>query len=135
MSIAPVSFCGKAEILGYANSAKKLSENEKDLVKAACDFHDLEVDSTSDGVYVANTDKAESVTERYLESLDKAGASKLSYMIALDTLKAPILGATFAPISRNNLVKKSLDIAVKADDVTKKDITSNFALLANKYLY
>ena len=125
MQIAPVSFAGKKEIQSIAKGAGKLNTAQKELVKNACDYHDLEVDRTGDGDYLAHPERARETSERLMDSLNKVGASKFSYLIAVDVLDAPVMKANISPVSRSEVTTKALDIAEKADDVTKKDIISN----------
>lgn len=128
MQIASVSFCGKKEVQGYAaKNAKQLTPEEKNLVNAACAFHDLEVESTSDGDYLDNPKKAKEVSDKYLDALHNVGASKMAYLIAVDTLTAPVINYRVSPIAKETLVKEALNIAAKADDVDKHDIIKDVA--------
>ena len=127
MQIAPVSFAGKKEIQSIARNAGKLNTAQKELVKNACAYHDLEVDITGDGEFLANPKLAQETSERLMDSLDKAGNSKFSYLIAVDVLSAPVMKENVSPVSRSTITKKALDIAEKSDEVTKKDIISNIS--------
>ena len=80
MQIAPVSFAGKKEIQTIAKNAGKLNTAEKQLVDNAIKFHELEIDTTSDGDYLANPIEARNTSAALMNSLNKAGASKLSYL-------------------------------------------------------
>ncbi|MBE7705005.1 MAG: hypothetical protein E7Z90_04235 [Cyanobacteria bacterium SIG29] len=125
MQIAPVSFAGKKEIQSIARNAGQLNTAQKELVKNACAFHDLEVDITSDGEFLADPKQAEVTSSKLMDSLDKAGASKFSYLIAVDALNAPVVRENVSPISRSDITAKALEIAEKSDEVTKKDVISN----------
>lgn len=127
MQIAPVSFAGKKEIQTIAKNAGKLNTAQKELVKNACAYHDLEVDITGDGEFLANPELAKKVSDKLMDSLDKAGNSKFSYLIAVDVLNAPVMKENVSPVSRSEVTAKALDIAEKSDEVSKKDIISNIA--------
>lgn len=129
MTIAQVSFAGKREICNYAKNAQPLTTEEKKLAKAACKFHDIEIDRTSDGDYLSNPDEAKKVAEDYMDALNKAGASKFSYMVAVDTLNAPVFKTDVSPLSKHSIVKAATKIALDSDDVTKKDIIQNINVL------
>ncbi len=127
MRIASISFCGKKEILGYASNHeaknnRPLTAAEKNLVNTACEFHDLEVESTSDGDWLASPHEAQDVSKRYLDALHNVGASKMAYLTAVDTLMAPVISYRVSPIFKEQLVSEALEIAKKADDVTKFDV-------------
>ncbi len=125
MQIAPVSFAGKKEIQSIAKKEGKLNTAQKELVRNACNYHDLEVDRTGDGDYLADPNLAKETSDKLMESLEKVGASRFAYLIAVDVLDAPVMLANISPVSRSEVTEKALDIAEKADDVTKKDIISN----------
>ena len=125
MQIAPVSFAGTKEIQKLVKEKKNITWAEQSLANIACDFHNLEIDRTSDGDYLDNPQKAEAASKSVLDFLHKAGASKFSYLIAVDLLKAPIVQAGISPLRKENIVKEALDIAGKAADVSKEDIISN----------
>ena len=127
MQIAPVSFAGKKEIQSIAKNAGKLNVAQKELVNNAIKFHELEIDRTSDGDYLAEPIEARNTSAALMDSLNKAGASKFSYLIAVDILDAPIMQANISPVSRSEVTTKALDIAEKSDEVTKKDIISNIS--------
>lgn len=127
MQVTPVSFAGKKEIQSIARNAGQLNTAEKELVKNACAFHDLGVDITSDGEFLADPKQAQITSSKLMDSLDKAGASKFSYLIAVDALSAPVVKENVSPISRNDITAKALEIADKSDEVTKKDIISNIS--------
>ena len=125
MQIAPVSFAGKKEIQKFVKDAGKLTWEEKSLANIAIGFHELEIDRTSDGDYLQNPKEAETTSKAVVDFLHKAGASKFSYLIAVDLLNAPIVQAGISPVSKRELVDEALKIAGKADDVSKKDIIDN----------
>lgn len=127
MQIAPVSFAGKKEIQAIAKNAGKLNVAQKELVNNAIKFHELEIDRTSDGDYLAEPIEARNTSAALMDSLNKAGASKLSYLIAVDVLDAPVMRANISPVSRSEVTTKALDIAEKSDEVSKKDIISNIS--------
>lgn len=127
MQIAPVSFAGKKEIQSIARNEGKLNTAQKELVKNACAFHDLEVDITGDGEFLADPRLAQETSNKLMDSLEKAGASKFSYLIAVDVLSAPVIRENVSPISRSDITTKALDIAGKADDVTKNDVIANIS--------
>lgn len=129
MKIASVSFAGKKEIHNYAKKAQPLTNEEKTLVKTACEFHDLEVDKTSDGDFLNDPNKARKVTAEYLDALDKVGASKLAYLIAVDTINAPVIKNDVLPFTKYAIIEAALDIASKSKEVTKKDLIKNFDVL------
>ena len=123
MQISPVSFCGKKEITSFEKEAgRKLTSAEKLLAKTACEFHDLEVETTGDGDYLENPAKAREVSARYLDALHNVGASKFAYMVAVDTLTAPVISYRVSPIYKEDLVEEALQIAKRADDVDKFDV-------------
>lgn len=127
MQIAPVSFAGKKEIMSIAKNEGKLNSNQKALVNNAIKFHELEIDRTSDGDYLSDPIEARSTSAALMDSLNKAGESKFSYLIAVDLLDAPVMKANISPVSRDQVTAKALDIAEKSDEVTKKDIISNIS--------
>ncbi len=127
MQIAPVSFAGKKEIQSIARNEGKLNTAQKELVKNACAYHDLEVDITGDGEFLANPTLAKKVSDSLMDALDKAGNSKFSYLIAVDVLNAPVMRENVSPVSRSEVTTKALEIAEKADDVTKNDIIANIS--------
>ena len=127
MQISPVSFCGKKEILGYAQKAGELNKDEQKLVKTACAFHDLDIDQTSDGDFLENPAKAREVSENYYKALNAVGASKLAYMIAVDTLSAPVIKANVSPLQKWEITQKAFDIALDTPEVTKKDLVRDFS--------
>lgn len=130
MQIAPVSFAGKKEIMSIAKDAGKLNPAQKALVDNAIKFHELEIDRTGDGDYLAEPEKARATSAALIDSLHNAGASKFAYLIAVDSLSAPVVRAGISPVSRGEIVAEALDIAGKADDVSKKDIISNVSSLS-----
>ena len=125
MQIAPVSFAGKKEIQKLVKEKKDITWAEKSLANVACGFHDLEIDRTSDGDYLQHPKEAESTSKAVVDFLHKAGASKFSYLIAVDLLDAPVVQAGISPLRKETIVKEALEITGKADDVSKKDIISN----------
>ena len=86
MQIAPVSFAGKKEIQNLVKERKDITWEEKSLANIACGFHDLEVDRTGDGDYLQHPKEAETTSKAVLDFLHRAGASKFSYLIAVDLL-------------------------------------------------
>lgn len=130
MQISPVSFCGQKEILGYAKKAGELTNAEKNLVKTACDFHDLDIDQTSDGDFLENPAKAREVSDRYYKALNAVGASKLAYMIAVDTLSAPVIKANVSPLQKFQITQRAFEIAVDTEQVTKNDLVRDFSKFA-----
>lgn len=125
MQIAPVSFAGKKEIQNLVKERKDITWEEKSLANIACGFHDLEIDRTGDGDYLQHPKEAETTSKAVLDFLHRAGASKFSYLIAVDLLDAPVVKAGISPLGKETIVKEALEIGGKAPDVSKEDIIVN----------
>ncbi|MBE7706836.1 MAG: hypothetical protein E7Z91_06310 [Cyanobacteria bacterium SIG30] len=127
MQITPISFAGRKEVVAIARKSGKLNKNEEKLVDNALAFHSIEINDSSDGAYYFSKDAGKKV-DAFIDSLDKAGASKLSFMIAADALKSKHLDPRDFGHERCKVQERLLNIARKANDVTKEDVLENIKL-------
>ena len=128
MQITPVSFCGKADIRGFANQYGPLTRDEEKLKQLALRYHDIEVDRTSDGDYVSSLDK-----EIYREAVQALKTfattpSLFAYRTAIDLASADANGAIV--YAEDGFKKAALAIAENDPRITKEMILEDFDRLS-----
>ena len=128
MNIAPLSFKGMNNIRAFANQQGKLTNQEKELMKKAEEYHSIEIIPASDGDWCMSRDmKTADEFAKALAKFEKS-PSKFAFLVGIDTLK----DSERAKVTQidDSVKNTTLNLAKSCDDVSKNDVIKHLNILS-----